>query len=73
VPESEPHAFVVVITGLLSDNPETAKADAETIKNLLAARMEDLQAGTSGMQLTGLLLRMETLSTYKFMGLPNAG
>lgn len=68
-----PHAFVLVITGVLSADPETAHKEGQFLLHMVDTAVHHADRQCDGMEVTSLALRVETLEVYKEAGLPNAG
>lgn len=67
-----PHAFALMATGVLPDDPERAKAAASNIQAYVDEALSDVESMTPDMELTGLQIRMETADNYRLANLPNA-
>lgn len=68
-----PHGFVLMVTGALPDDPRKAKAAAAEIRDAVDDELSKIEESVPGMELTGLMLRVETVENYIKERLPNAG
>lgn len=67
------HGFVLMVTGALPADPDTARQICGVIKGSVDTFLSELERTTElGVEVTGLQLRMERSEVYIREGLPNA-